>query len=253
MRANGSRHRGQPTRAAAIPGSAMDAATAKPLVIGIAGGTGSGKSTIARAIVSEFRGEDVIHIQHDAYYRDRPDLTPEQRARVNYDHPSSLDNALLVEHLDTLLGWRRIERPNYDFVTHRRKANCTAVEPAPIVIVEGILLFEDRRLVDRFDIKLFVDTPADIRILRRIRRDMKERGRSFDEIRKQYYETVRPMHEAFVEPTRRLADLIIPEGGNNRVAIEVIVDRIRRDLAHREGRDFRPGPRPGKTRRHTDD
>ncbi|MCB9739278.1 MAG: uridine kinase [Deltaproteobacteria bacterium] len=211
----------------------MSGATTKPLVIGIAGGTGSGKSTIARAIVSEFRGEDVIHIQHDAYYRDRADLTAEQRARVNYDHPDSLDNALLVEHLDALLAWRSIERPNYDFVTHRRTPRYTPVAPTPIVIVEGILLFEDRRLVDRFDIKLFVDTPADIRILRRIRRDMKERGRSFDEIRKQYYETVRPMHEAFVEPTRRLADLIIPEGGNNRVAIEVIVDRIRRDLSHR--------------------
>ena len=202
----------------------------KPLVIGIAGGTGSGKTTIARAIVGQFRREDVTHIQHDAYYRDRPDLTAEERAKVNYDHPDSLDNQLMIEHIDQLVSGQAVGRPNYDFRTHRRTEERTHLEPTPIVIVEGILIFADKQLVDRFDIKLFVDTPADIRILRRIRRDMEQRGRSFDEIRRQYYDTVRPMHLAFVEPSRRVADLIIPEGGNNRVAIEVIVDRIRREL-----------------------
>lgn len=206
---------------------------AKPLTIGIAGGTGSGKSTIARAIVGQLRGEDVNHIQHDAYYRDRAELSPEERTRLNYDHPDSLDNDLMVSHLDALLAGQSAERPNYDFVTHRRLQATTPLRPTPILIVEGILLFADARICQRLDIKLFVDTPSDIRILRRIRRDMRDRGRTFDEIRKQYYETVRPMHEAFVEPTRRLADLIIPEGGNNRVAIEVIVDRIRRELVQR--------------------
>jgi uridine kinase len=212
---------------------AMDNDPPKPLVIGIAGGTGSGKSTIARAIVQEFRGEDVTHIQHDAYYHNQAGHNAAERVAVNYDHPDSLDNDLLVTHLDALLAYEAVERPNYDFVTHSRLGSTIRLEPTPIVIVEGILLFADRRIVERFDIKLFVDTPPDIRILRRIRRDMKERGRTFEEIRNQYYATVRPMHEAFVEPTRRLADLIIPEGGSNRVAIEVIVDRIRRDLAHR--------------------
>lgn len=207
----------------------------KVLVIGIAGGTGSGKSTIARAIVAHFRDEDVNHIQHDAYYRTRATMSAEERARVNYDHPDSLDNEQLVADLDALIAGSTVERPNYDFVTHSRRPETTTLHATPILIVEGILLFADPRICDRLDIKLFVDTPADIRILRRIRRDMKERGRTFDEVRKQYYETVRPMHEAFVEPTRRLADLIIPEGGSNRVAIEVIVDRIRRELAHRRG------------------
>ncbi|HAN32380.1 MAG TPA: uridine kinase [Myxococcales bacterium] len=204
--------------------------TFKPLVIGIAGGTGSGKTTIARAIVSQFRPEDVTHIQHDAYYRDRPDLSDEEREKVNYDHPDSLDNALLTTHIDHLVQGEPIGRPNYDFVTHRRQSQKTAIQPTPIVIVEGILIFADPALVERLDIKLFVDTPADIRILRRIRRDMERRGRTFDDVRRQYYATVRPMHLAFVEPSRRVADLIIPEGGNTRVAIEVIVDRIRREL-----------------------
>ncbi len=226
----------------------------KPLVIGIAGGTGSGKTTIARKIVGEFRSEDVTHVQHDAYYRDQRDLSAEERARVNYDHPDSLDNALLVDHLDELLAGRAVGCPTYDFVTHSRLQRTTLLRPTPIVIVEGILIFADPRLVSRMDIKLFVDTPADIRILRRIRRDMEKRGRTFDEVRQQYYATVRPMHLAFVEPSRRVADLIIPEGGNNRVAIEVIVDRIRRELVSRsdaerrasdpEGQDLSEARRP---------
>ena len=153
------------------------------------------------------------------------------RAQVNYDHPDSLDNALLIAHLDALKEGRSIERPNYDFVHHARKVETTHVNPTTVVVVEGILIFADAELRDRFDIKLFVDTPADIRLLRRIRRDMERRGRTFDDVRRQYARTVRPMHEAFVEPSRRFADLIIPEGGNQRVAIEMVVDRIRRQLA----------------------
>ncbi len=202
----------------------------RALVIGIAGGTGSGKTTIAKSIIAELQSEDVAYIQHDAYYRDRPDLTADERQRVNYDHPDSLDNALLIEHLDRLLSGRGVDRPNYDFVSHRRAAEVTPMEPRPVVIVEGILIFVDAGLRQRMDIKLFIDTPADIRILRRIRRDMAQRGRTFDDIRRQYYETVRPMHEAFVSPTRRWADLIIPEGGNAKVAVEVIVDKIHRQL-----------------------
>ncbi len=209
-------------------------ALGKPLVIGIAGGTGSGKSTIARHIVAHFRDEHVGLIQHDSYYRDRPQLSDAERAGVNYDHPDSLENSLLVAHIDELLASRAVEVPIYDFVTHRRQTHTTALTKRPILIVEGILLFDDPRLRERFDIKLYVDTPADIRVLRRIRRDMQLRGRSFEDTRQQYYATVRPMHEAFVEPSRRHADLIIPEGGSNRVAIGVIVDKVHRELQRRQ-------------------
>ncbi len=206
----------------------------KPLVIGIAGGTGSGKSTIARHIVAHFRDEQVGLIQHDSYYRDRPQLSDEERAAVNYDHPDSLENSLLVAHIDELVAGRPVELPIYDFVSHRRQVQKTSMTPRPILIIEGILLFDDSRLLERFDVKLYVDTPADIRILRRIRRDIDRRGRSFEDVRQQYYSTVRPMHEAFVEPSRRRADLIIPEGGSNRVAIGVIVDKVHRELQRRQ-------------------
>ena len=201
------------------------------LVIGIAGGTGAGKTTIARAVVGELPATSVSLIEHDMYYLDHSDLPEDARAQVNYDHPNALDNALLIEHLDALRAGQAIERPNYDFVHHARKKETTHVQPTTVVVVEGILIFADPALRERFDIKIFVDTPADIRLLRRIRRDMERRGRTFDDIRRQYARTVRPMHEAFVEPSRRFADLIIPEGGNQRVAIEMVVDRIRRQLA----------------------
>jgi len=205
----------------------------RPLVIGISGGTGSGKTTIARSIIARLPAESVSMIQHDAYYRDLSDLTEEDRAEVNFDHPDSLDNDLLVEHLDQLGLGKSVERPNYDFVHHRREEHTTPINATPIIIVEGILIFADPRLSDRFDIRLFIDTPADIRILRRIRRDMEHRGRSFDDVREQYYKTVRPMHEAFVAPSRRHAHLIIPEGGNRSVAIEVIQERIAGELQDR--------------------
>lgn len=227
-------------------------ARSKPLVIGIAGGTGSGKSTVARHIVARFRDEHVGMLQHDSYYRDRPDLTAEQRAAVNYDHPDSLENKLLLRHVDALIAGQPVEVPIYDFVTHRRKELTRALDPTPILIVEGILLFADPKLRDRLDIKLYVDTPADIRILRRIRRDMTDRGREFEDIRQQYYKTVRPMHEAFVEPARRFADLIIPEGGSNRVAIDVIVDKIGRELQRRQQRTA-ARRRRARTRPETED
>ena len=201
------------------------------LIIGIAGGTGAGKTTIARSIVADLPATSVALLEHDMYYFDHSSLPEDARAQVNYDHPDSLDNALLIAHLDALKEGRSIERPNYDFVHHARKVETTHVNPTTVVVVEGILIFADAELRDRFDIKLFVDTPADIRLLRRIRRDMERRGRTFDDVRRQYARTVRPMHEAFVEPSRRFADLIIPEGGNQRVAIEMVVDRIRRQLA----------------------
>ena len=204
--------------------------TGTALILGISGGTGSGKTTIANAIVDRLPEGAVSLIQHDAYYRDLTELTDEQREQINFDHPDSLDNDLLVEHLDMLRRGEEIPRPNYDFVTHKRQKKTTAIQPAPVLVLEGILLFTDPRLVEQCDVKLFVDTPADIRILRRIRRDTEKRGRTFEEVRSQYYETVRPMHLSFVEPTRRLADLIIPEGGNKAVAIDVIIERIRRQL-----------------------
>lgn len=202
----------------------------KPLVIGIAGGTGAGKTTIARAVVGDLPEGAVTLIEHDNYYRDRPDLDFEARCQLNYDHPDSLDNDLLAEHIDRLCAGEAIERPNYDFVHHRRRPETTRVEAKRVIVVEGILIFAERQLRERFDIKIFVDTPSDIRLLRRIRRDMEKRGRSFDDVRRQYNKTVRPMHEAFVEPSRRHADVIIPEGGNTRVAIEMVVERIRKAL-----------------------
>ena len=205
----------------------------KPLTIGIGGGTGAGKTTIARAVMSDLPPGAVSFIQHDSYYRDRSDLSPEGRSQLNYDHPDSLENELLIAHLDALAAGEAIDRPNYDFVTHRREPKSTRVEPAPVILVEGILIFSDPELSKRYDIKVFIDTPSDIRVLRRIRRDIEHRGRTFEDVRRQYYETVRPMHAAFVEPVKYTADLIIPEGGNQNVAIDLLVQRISRQLGNR--------------------
>ena len=196
-------------------------------MIGIAGGSGSGKSTVADALASALPTNTVATLRHDSYYRDRPDLSPEQRNRVNYDHPEALETDLLVEHLQHLKAGNPVEVPVYDFKTHRRLETRDRLEPAPVIIVEGILVFVDEHLRRELDIKIFVDTEADIRAIRRIRRDMRKRGRDFEAVRKQYYETVRPMHVQFVEPSKRTADLIIPEGGENKVAIDVLVARLR--------------------------
>ena len=197
------------------------------LVIGIAGGTGSGKTTVARSIAAALPSAGVAAIEFDFYYRDRPDLEAEARALLNFDHPDSLDTALLIEHLRALKAGVAVDIPQYDFVTHRRKPGTVHVEPRPVIVVEGILVFVEPLLRDQLDIKVFVDTDADIRIFRRVRRDMEQRGRTFESIREQYYRTVRPMHLQFVEPSKRWADLIIPEGGNNRVALDLIIAKLR--------------------------
>lgn len=201
----------------------------KPLLLGIAGGTGSGKTSIATAIVEEVAPR-AVRVDHDSYYRDQGHLPLEERRKINYDHPDSLDNELLREHLTALRKSEAIEKPIYDFVHHVRTKETTRIEPAPIVVIEGILVLAIPALREQFDVCIFVDTDADIRLIRRIRRDIEQRGREFSDVRKQYYETVRPMHLAFVEPSKRYADIIIPEGGENRIAIDFVVGRIRHYL-----------------------
>ncbi len=198
----------------------------RSLVIGIAGGTGSGKSTIARNLAAGLPPGSVSVIDHDAYYRDLADRPFEERERVNFDHPDSLETELLVRHLDLLRSGAAADVPQYDFRTHTRRPDTRRVEATPLVIVEGILTFVDERLRERLDVKIFVDTDPDIRVFRRIRRDLEQRGRSFQSIRDQYYRTVRPMHLQFVEPSKRWADLIVPEGGNNRVALDLILGKL---------------------------
>jgi uridine kinase len=199
-----------------------------PIFVGIAGGTGSGKSTVAANIAGGLSQESVALLDHDSYYRHHPDMPFEERELLNYDHPDSLDNELLIEHLDALRAGRGIEVPSYDFCTHARRTTTRAVPACPVVIVEGILVFVDSRIRERLDVKVFVDTDADIRVFRRIRRDMESRGRTFQQVREQYYKSVRPMHLQFVEPSKRWADIIIPEGGNNRVALDLVLGRLLR-------------------------
>jgi uridine kinase len=202
-------------------------ADTKPFVLGIAGGSGSGKSTIARAILEALAPGAGVLIEQDHYYRAQSHLEPEEREKVNYDHPDSLEVELLAAHIDELRAGRAIERPTYDFSIHDRAPRGIVIEPAKVIVVEGILVLFEPRLRQRFDAKLFVDTDADIRLMRRIRRDLEHRGRSFAQIRKQYYESVRPMHMAFVEPSKRFADLIVPEGGQNPVALDLILSHLR--------------------------
>lgn len=196
------------------------------LVVGIAGATGSGKTTVASRLAAAVAGS-VILLQHDSYYRDRPELSYDERCELNFDHPESLETDLLIEHLHALRRGDPVGVPVYDFTTHRRSPEIEKVAPAPVVIVEGILVLADARLRELFDIKLFVDTDADIRVFRRIRRDIEQRGRSFDSVRQQYYGTVRPMTLEFVEPSKRWADMIIPEGGRNDVALDVLGTKLR--------------------------
>lgn len=198
-----------------------------PIVIGIAGGTGSGKTTVARSIYDRVGKDRIEWISHDSYYRNFEGHTPEQRHNINFDHPDALETELLVRHLDVLCKGSAIEVPVYDFTTHSRKLSETQrVEPRKVVIVEGILVLAEAELRKRIDIKLFVDTPPDIRFVRRLMRDIKSRGRSVESVIEQYVTTVRPMHEEFVEPSKRHADLIIPEGGENLVAIDAIIARV---------------------------
>ncbi len=196
-------------------------------IVGIAGGSGSGKTTIARKISEALPPEGVAIIEHDAYYRDRQDLSFDERCQLNFDHPESLETELLVEHIIALKAGRKVDVPVYDFKTHRRTDEPRALEAKPVVIVEGILVLVDARLRAELDIKIFVDTDPDIRIFRRIRRDIEQRGRTFESVREQYYRHVRPMHLQFVEPSKRRADLIIPEGGDNRVALDLVISKLR--------------------------
>lgn len=193
-----------------------------PLVIGIAGGSGSGKTTVANRVRTSLPSSDVAIIEHDAYYRDRTDLTYDERCKLNFDHPDSLETQLLVEHVRQLRAQKAVDVPIYDFKTHRRSTEVRHVAPTRVLIVEGILVFVEEILRKEFDVRIYVDTDSDIRAFRRIRRDIEHRGRSFDSIRDQYYRTVRPMHLMFVEPSKRHAHIIIPEGGENQVGIDFV-------------------------------
>ncbi|HSL85518.1 MAG TPA: uridine kinase [Bacteroidales bacterium] len=205
----------------------------KPLLIGITGGTGSGKSTVAKSIYRNFKKESISIIMQDSYYKDQSDMTFEERTKTNYDHPHAFDTELLIRHLKSLLSGEAIEIPIYDFTIHNRKKETVREEPKDIIIVEGILILEDERLRNLFDIKIYVDTDADIRILRRLTRDIRDRGRTLESVIDQYLGVVRPMHLQFIEPTKRYADLIVPEGGKNRVAIDILVSTIKQRLAEK--------------------
>lgn len=200
------------------------------LLIGIAGGSGSGKSTVARKVAESLDGASVAFIDMDAYYRNFTQLPMEERRRLNWDHPDAFDLELLAAHLDQLAAGEAIDKPVYDFVTHTRSDRVQRIPPADVVVIDGILLFVDEAVRRRLDVKVFVDADADIRLIRRIRRDMAVRGRPLDEILAQYLSTVQPMHQQFVEPSKRHADVIIPQGGHNTIAIEMIVAKIHRRL-----------------------
>jgi uridine kinase len=202
------------------------------MIIGISGGTGSGKTTVAKSILQSVNAEDVVFIQQDSYYRNATDLPLDYKQGVNFDHPDALDNDLLVNHIRRLKSGNAVELPLYDFKTNTRLSETVLIEPKQIVIIEGILIFSDPRLLEQMDIKVFVDTPDDIRFIRRLRRDIAERGRSLDSVIEQYLETVRPMHIQFVEPSKRYADVIIPEGGHNLVSIDLISGKIRERLSN---------------------
>jgi uridine kinase len=203
----------------------------KPLIIGIAGGSGSGKSTVARKVADSLKQLSVAFIDMDAYYRNFTDIPLEERRKINWDHPDAFDFDLLTDHMRDLANRRAIDKPVYDFVTHLRSDDTVRIEPADVIVIDGILLFVDERVRELCDVKVFVDADADIRLIRRLRRDMRARGRPLNEIIDQYLSTVQPMHLQFVEPSKRYADIIVPRGGHNAIAIEMIVAKITRRLA----------------------
>jgi uridine kinase len=198
----------------------------EPLVIGIAGGSGSGKTTVAQEILQRVGPSRIAFLQHDSYYKDLSGLPPTQRAAVNFDHPNSLETELLIQHIASLRDRKAVEVPIYDFSTHSRTDRTFTVQPRGVILVEGILIFTEAALREMFDVKIFVDTDSDIRFIRRLERDLAERGRTTESVVKQYQTTVRPMHLEFVEPSKRYADVIIPEGGFNTAALDMVVARI---------------------------
>jgi uridine kinase len=215
-----------------------DSPVTLPITIAVAGGTGSGKTTVSRALLERVGAEHIAYLPHDAYYKDLRHLPDTQRAAINFDHPHSLDTPLMAAHIRALQASQAVDIPVYDFTTHSRTTDVIHVEPAPIILVEGILIFAERDLLPLFDIKIFVDTDADLRFIRRLQRDVAERGRTVESVIKQYLSTVRPMHTEFVEPSRHYADIIVPQGGYNTVAIDMIADRVRMMIS----RTGRPAP-----------
>ncbi|MFG0213210.1 uridine kinase [Brevibacillus porteri] len=205
-----------------------------PVLIGVAGGSGSGKTTVAKELYRQFQNDSVTMIEQDSYYKDQSHLSPEERALTNYDHPFAFDNDLLLAHLQELLQGKAIQKPIYDFKEHNRKPEQIQVDPKDVIILEGMLILEDERIRDLMDIKVFVDTDADVRIVRRIVRDIEERGRSLDSVVTQYLNVVRPMHLQFIEPTKRYADVIMPEGGYNRVALDLLSTKISNILLEKQ-------------------
>lgn len=204
--------------------------TNSPFIIGVAGGSGSGKTTVVKNLIDVLKGTSTVVLHHDNYYRDQSHLPLEERVKTNYDHPNSLETSLLVEHLKLLSEGKSISEPTYDFLNHTRSQETISIQPAQVILVEGILIFDDPALRELCNLKVFVDTDNDIRLIRRIQRDTTERGRSLDNVIEQYLNTVRPMYQQFVEPSKRFADVIIPEGGFNRVALDLLLARVREVL-----------------------
>lgn len=208
----------------------------RPVVIGVTGGTGSGKTTVAKRILKSFPDQQVLMIEQDSYYKDQSHMPFEERVKTNYDHPLAFDTDLFLEQLRALLNYQPIEKPIYDYKIHTRKSETERVEPKEVIILEGILVLEDKRLRDLMDIKIFVDTDADVRIIRRMVRDIRQRGRTIESVIDQYLSVVRPMHLQFIEPTKRYADIIIPEGGKNKVAVDLLVTKIKTILQERSSK-----------------
>ena len=199
----------------------------KPIIIGVTGGSGSGKTSVSRAILDHFPNHSIMMLEHDSYYKDQSSLSFDERLETNYDHPLAFDTDLLIAHLEQLLAYQAIDIPVYDYVAHTRSDQVVHQEPKEVIILEGIMILEDERLRDLMDIKIYVDTDDDIRIIRRIKRDMEERGRTLDSVIHQYLSVVKPMYHQFIEPTKRYADVIVPEGGKNHVAIDLITTKVK--------------------------